>query len=90
MKRTLSVAMAALMMSAAIPAFSADTPQQEYICKLEAKKCMTQIDVVQGKIKKMNEGIEKGATYSKSDMDKLQMKIKELNDLLDKVKPAGK
>jgi hypothetical protein len=90
MKRTLSVAMAALMMSAAIPAFSADTPQQEYICKLEAKKCMTQIDVVQGKIKKMNEGIVKGATYSKSDMDKLQMKIKELNDLLDKVKPAGK
>ena len=90
MKRTLTVAMAVLMMSTAIPAFSADTPQEQYICKLEARKCMTQMEVVQGKIKKMNEGIEKGATYSESDMKKLQMKIKELNDQLDKMKPTGK
>ena len=48
------------------------------------------MEAVQEKIQKMNEGIEKGATYSEADMKKLQKKIKELNDLLDKIKPAKK
>jgi len=90
MKRMIPALMAGLIMSAALPAFSADTPQEEYICRLEARKCKTQMETAQEKIQKLNEGIEKGATYSDSDMKKLQKKLKELNDLLDKMKPTGK
>jgi hypothetical protein len=90
MKRTMFALLAAVAMSAAIPAFSADTPQEEYICRLEARKCVTQMEAVQEKVKKMNEKIEQGATYSEADLKKLQKKLKELNDLLDKMKPVGK
>jgi len=90
MKKTALVMISAIMAVTATPLFGADTPQDQYICKLEARKCMTQMDVVQEKMKKMNEGIQKGTTYSEGDMKKLQSKIKELNDLLDKIKPVTK
>ncbi len=90
MKRSAGIILAAFVWAAAIPALAADTPQEEYICKIEARKCGTQMESVQGKIQKLNEGIEKGATYSEADMKKLQKKLKELNDLLDKMKPVGK
>jgi Skp family chaperone for outer membrane proteins len=91
MKKSSIVVVAVLMLAAAIPAFSAETtPQEEYICKLEARKCMTQLEAAQEKIQKINQGIESGATYSEADLKKLQKKLKELNDLLDKMKPVRK
>ncbi len=90
MNKTILALVTAVLMSGAIPALSANTPQEEYICKLEARKCVTQIEAVQEKIKKMNEKVEQGATYSEADLKKLQKKLKELNDLLDKMNPVGK
>ena len=87
MNRIIIMVMAAFLMSAAVPAFSAEiSHQEEYTCKVEARKCMSDLDVVHSKMEKMNKSIEGGATYSESDMQKLKMKIKELDELLDNMK----
>lgn len=91
MRRIMTMVMAAFLMSAVVPAFSAAIDhQEEYSCKVEARKCASDLDVAQAKITKMNESIESGATYSEKDMKNLQLKINELNELIDKLKATPK
>jgi seryl-tRNA synthetase len=80
--------MAACLMSASVPMFSAAVDhQEEYSCKVEARKCMSDLDVAQAKMKKMNEKIKKGAKYSEEDMKKLKKSISELQQAIDNMKP---
>jgi hypothetical protein len=88
MKRIAIMVLAAFFMSASVPAFSAVIDhQKEYSCKVEAMKCMSDLDVVQAKMKKMNESVESGATYSEADMNMLKKKISELSEAIDRMKP---
>jgi hypothetical protein len=90
MKKILAMVITAVFMSITGSAIAADISNQEaYICKVEARKCMDNIQTAQAKVQKLNESVEKGSVYSPADIDKIQKLIKELNDTLDKTKPAS-
>ena len=88
MKKIVIMSMAACLISASIPMFSAAVDhQEEYSCKVEARKCTTDLSVAQAKMKKMNENIKKGTKYSEEDMKKLQKSISDLQQAIDNMKP---
>jgi single-stranded DNA-specific DHH superfamily exonuclease len=86
--------MAALALSAALPALSQQTNQEKIICELAAKNCLNKSEILEKRIKKLNAEIKKGTrSYSAEDLKKLEQKLQETQDLLDKVEgtaPHGK
>ncbi len=86
MKKTAIMALAALMMAAAVPAMSQQTNEEKVICELAAKNCLNKADILEKRVKKLNAEIKKGTkTYSAEDLKKLEQKLKETQDLLDKI-----
>lgn len=86
MKKSTVVLLAAMMMSASIPAFSQQTQEEKVICQLAAKNCLNQVDILQKRVKKLNSEIKKGTkSYSAEDVKKLEQKLKETEELLDKL-----
>ena len=74
------------MMSAAVPAMSQQTNEEKVICELAAKNCLNKADILEKRVKKLNSEIKKGTkTYSAEDLKKLEQKLKETQDLLDKM-----
>ena len=93
MKKSILMIIAALMVSAAMPAVSQQTPEEKVICNLAAQNCLNKADVLQKRIKKLKGEVKKGTkTYSAEDMKKLEQKLQETQDLLDKIegKTPGK
>lgn len=93
MKERAILVLAALMMAAAIPALAQQTHEEKVICDLAAKNCLNRADILQKRVKKLNAEIKKGSTkYSAEDLKKLEEKLKETQDLLDKIegKTPGK
>ena len=93
MKKSIIMIIAALMVSATIPAFSEQTPEQKVICNLAAQNCLNSADILQKRIKKLNAEVKKGTkTYSAEDLKLIEQKLKETKDLLDKIegKTPGK
>ncbi len=93
MKKSVILIIAALMLSATIPAISQQTPEEKVICNLAAQNCLKSADILQKRIKKLNGELKKGTkTYSAEDLQKLEQKLKETQDLLDKLegKTPGK
>jgi len=93
MKKSILMVIAALMVSAAMPAVSQQTPEEKVICNLAAQNCLNKADVLQKRIKKLKGEVKKGTkTYSAEDMKKLEQKLQETQDLLDKIegKTPGK
>jgi hypothetical protein len=84
---------AALMLSATMPAYSQETHQEEVSCELAAKNCLNRVDILEKRIKKLNAEVKKGSkTYSAEDLKKIEQKLQETKDLLDKIegKSSGK
>jgi len=79
--------MAVFMMSVSIPVIAAEmTKEQKNECLLASKGCMTEVDTIQKKIKKLDGEIKKGTkVYSPEELKKLNAKLKETEDLLDKI-----
>lgn len=93
MKKIVLVIIAVLMVSATMPAFSQQTPEQKVICNLAAQNCLNSADILQKRIKKLNAEVKKGTkTYSAEDLKKIEQKMKETQDLLNKIegKASGK
>lgn len=91
MKKITTMVMAAFLVSFSAPLITqAVDHQEEYSCKVEARKCMSDISAIQAKMKKMNEDIKKGTVYSKEDMMRLEKSISELQQAIDKMKPMKK
>jgi uncharacterized protein YlxW (UPF0749 family) len=93
MKKSIIMIIAALMVSATMPAFSEQTPEQKVICNLAAQNCLNSVDILQKRIKKLNAEVKKGTkTYSAEDLKLIEQKLKETKDLLDKIegKTPGK
>jgi hypothetical protein len=92
MKMRAIVVLAALMMTAAIPAFADQASQDQVICNLASKNCQSAAVSIEKRIKKMNAEMKKGKVYSTEDVQKLEQKLKEAQDLLDKMegKTQGK
>jgi uncharacterized membrane protein (DUF106 family) len=77
--------MAALLISAAVPAIAQDT-QEKVVCNISAKTCLNKVDILQKRIKKMNAEIKKGnKNYSAEEMKKLEQKLQEVMDQLENV-----
>ena len=92
MKKNAIMLIAALMLSATMPAYSQDH-QEEVSCELAAKNCLNRVDILEKRIKKLNAEVKKGAkTYSAEDLQKIEQKLQETKDLLDKIegKQSGK
>jgi peptidoglycan hydrolase CwlO-like protein len=87
MKKIAVVLMAAFMMSATVPAIAAEmTKEEKDQCVLASKNCATEVDSIQKKIKKLNTEIKKGKkVYSSEELKKLNAKLKEAEDMLDKI-----
>ena len=84
---------AALLVSASMPAFSDQTPEEKVICNLAAQNCLNKADILQKRIKKLNADLKKGTkTYSAEDLKKIEQKLQETQDTLDKIegKTPGK
>ncbi|HJV36469.1 hypothetical protein [Geomonas sp.] len=87
MKRVTIAALAAVLMLNTIPAFAQETPQDKYICELQAGNCKNRADAIQRKMKKINADIKKGnKTYSAEDLKKIEDKLKEAEQMLDNLK----
>lgn len=86
MKNNAIVLIAALLLSAALPAVAQQTNEEKVICELAAKNCLNKADILEKRVKKLNAEIKKGTkTYSAEDLKKLEQKLKETQDLLDKI-----
>ena len=86
MKTRAIIVLAALMMAATVPVIAQQTNEEKVICELAAKNCLNKADILEKRVKKLNKEIKKGsATYSAEDLKKLDQKLKETQDLLDKM-----
>lgn len=89
MKRYGAVVLAALLMSASVPVFADEmggAKETKDECLLVAKDCQGSVDSLQQRIAKLNSEIAKGEkVYSKEDLKRLDEKVKEANDFLDKM-----
>jgi len=85
MKRVAMLVMAVFMMSVCVPVFAADTTKaQKDECLLASKDCKGEANSIQQKIKKLEVEIKKGnKVYSPEEINKLNAKLKEANDMLD-------
>jgi uncharacterized protein YlxW (UPF0749 family) len=93
MKKSAIMIIAALMLITTIPAYSQQTNEEKVICNLAAQNCLNKADILQKRIKKLNAEVKKGTkTYSSEDLKKIEQKLQETQDLLDKVegKTPGK
>jgi hypothetical protein len=95
MKKNAIMLIAALMLSTTMPAYSQETHNhhEEVSCELAAKNCLNRIDILEKRIKKLNAEVKKGSkTYSAEDLKKIEQKLQETKDLLDKIegKPSDK
>lgn len=94
MKRSALIVMTAFLVSSAIPALAQEqSKQDQVICNLAAKNCLSETEMLQKRVKKMQSDIKKGSrTYSAEDVQKLEQKLKEAQEILDKIegKPVKK
>ena len=83
--RTSSVLLlATLMVSGTV--FAQQSNQEKVICELASGNCLKQADVIQKRIKKINAEIKKGEKkYSAEELQKLELKLKETQEMLEKM-----
>ena len=79
------VVLTAVMMSAAVPVCAQQASQEQVICNLASKNCLSTSESLEKRIKKMNAEMKKGKVYSTEDVQKLEQKLKEAQDILDKL-----
>ena len=86
MKKIALTTAAILMLSTALPVFALEeTNRDKVICELAAKNCLTQSEAFQKRLKKIQKDMAKGKTYSAEDVKKLEQKLKEAQEILDKI-----
>lgn len=80
-KSILAVLVAATF--AAMPAVAAEPEQGDKAAKECVIRCVAQSETIQQKIERLKNEIEQGkSTYSAAELQKLESKLKEANDLL--------
>ena len=91
MKKVLIAVLTAFALSSAGMAFSADVKStQKDECLLASKGCMNEVDSIQQKLKKLNAEIKKGTkVYSAEEIKKLELKLKEANEILKNLEKPG-
>lgn len=93
MKKSALILMTVFLVSGAIPALAQEpTKQDQVICNLSAKNCLGEAEAIQKRVKKMQSEMKKGKSYSSEDVQKLEQKLKEAQEILDRIegKPTKK
>jgi hypothetical protein len=86
MKKSIIIAIAALLTSSAVPAI-AGPAQDAATCSISANTCLNIADILQKRVKKLNAEIKNGdKNYSAEDLKMLEQKLQEAQDQLDKIK----
>lgn len=86
MKKCSIAIIAALLMSVTVPALAQEVSKEDrVICQLASKNCLAESEAIQKRIKKIQKEIAKGKTYSVEDVQKLEQKLKEAQEILDKL-----
>jgi septal ring factor EnvC (AmiA/AmiB activator) len=86
MKSTGLFVLAVLVISSSMPVFAAEKDE----CLLASKNCNDEVDSIQQKIQRLNTEIKKGhRVYTSAELNKLQAKLKDVNDLLDDLNRPG-
>lgn len=76
----------ALMINS-VPAFAQETPQDQYLCKIQAGNCLKRADVIQRKLKKLETEMKSGKkVYSADELKKIEDKLKEVEQMLNDLK----
>lgn len=90
MKRIAMILLAALLTASAVPALAEMTKEEKDQCLLAAKGCAGEVDSIQKKIKRLQAEIKKGTkVYTAEEIKKLELKLKEVNELLDSMFKPG-
>jgi len=93
MKKFVIMTIAAVVTSTTMPVYSQQTPEEKVVCNLAAQNCLNKADLLQKRVKKLQGEVKKGTkAYSAEDLKKLEQKLQETQDLLDKIegKAPGK
>jgi peptidoglycan hydrolase CwlO-like protein len=86
MKKIVVMMIASFVMAATVPAYAQMTKEEKDQCLLASKNCAAEVDSLQKKIKKLQAEIKKGKkVYSADDLKKLNDKLKEAEDMVDKM-----
>ena len=86
MKKNAAILIAAFLLTSAGSVMAQQTNEEKVICELAAKNCLNKVEIVQKRINKINAEIKKGSkTYSAEDLKKLEQKLEETKELLDKL-----
>lgn len=86
MKKTAVMLLAAFAMSTTLPALAQMTKEEKDMCLLASKNCLTQVDTLQQRMKRIQGEIRKGKkVYSAEELKTLEQKLKEANELLQKI-----
>ncbi|TWJ11267.1 hypothetical protein [Geobacter argillaceus] len=90
MKKIAVVVMTAFMISATMPALAQMSKEEKDQCLLASKSCLTEVDSIQKRIKKIQTEIRKGKkVYSAEELKKLQEKLKEAGEILETLESGG-
>jgi uncharacterized protein YecE (DUF72 family) len=74
---------AAICMLSTVPAFAEMSQAQKDECLLASKNCTDQVDDIYKRMHRLNKEIKKGnKVYTKEELQKLQQKLKETQDIL--------
>jgi peptidoglycan hydrolase CwlO-like protein len=93
MKRTIVAVIAAMLLASVMPAAAQETKQPSAMtqgdkdqCLLYSKNCSNQVDTLQTRIRKLNKELQKGdRVYSEDELKRLNQKLKEANDILNRL-----
>lgn len=90
MKKIAVIVMTAVALSATVPVLAEMTKEEKDQCLLASKNCMTEVDSIQKRIKKLNTEIKKGTrVYSAEELKKLEQKLHEANEILNALEKQG-
>ncbi len=97
MKEVAMTLAAALLLSLAVPVRSAEekATTEKDLCLLYSQNCAGRVGSIQEKIGRLQAEIQKGtAVYSPQELDRLEQKLKEAEELLDELlyspgRPSG-
>lgn len=90
MKKIAILVMTAVAISATVPTLAQMTKEEKDQCLLASKNCMTEVDSIQKRIRKLNAEIKKGKrVYSVEELKKLEQKLKEASEILKTLETQG-
>lgn len=90
MRKIAVILLASFAMAATVPAYAQMTKEEKDQCLLASKNCANEVDTIQKKIKRLQAEIKKGKkVYTVEELNKLNAKLKEVEQMLDDMQKGG-